>query len=282
MLVSTVPSITLNNGVRIPQLGFGVWQMSDPEAVDAIAAALREGYRSIDTAAIYRNEEGTGRALAACGIAREELFVTTKLWNSTSETWTRDSVQREFDASLSRLGLDYIDLYLIHWPRPMRDDYLTIWRTFEEIHRSGRAKAIGVSNFQPAQLRRLMDETEIVPAVNQIEIHPDFAQSELRAFHAEHGIATEAWSPLGQGKDLLNDPVISKIAGKHGRSPAQIVLRWHLQIGNIVIPKSVTPSRIAENFDVFGFALDGEDLAALDALDKGNRLGPNPDIFDWG
>jgi len=279
--VSKAPFITLNNGVHIPQLGFGVWQMTDAEAADAVATALREGYRSIDTAAIYRNEKGTGRALAASGIAREELFVTTKLWNSASETWTRDSVQREFDASLSRLGLNYVDLYLVHWPRPMRDDYLTIWRAFEEIHRSGRAKAIGVSNFQSAHLRRLMDETEIVPAVNQIELHPDFAQSELRAFGAEHGIATEAWSPLGQGKGLLHDPVIGKIAGKHGRTPAQIVLRWHLQLGNIVIPKSVTPSRIAENFDIFGFELDGEDLAALGALDKGNRLGPEPGTFDW-
>ncbi|MCQ4083741.1 aldo/keto reductase [Streptomyces sp. RB6PN25] len=279
--MSKVPSITLNNGVRIPQLGFGVWQMSDAEAADAVATALREGYRSIDTAAMYRNEEGTGKALAASGIPREELFVTTKLWNSASQTWTREAVQREFDASLSRLGLDYIDLYLIHWPRPMRDDYLTIWRAFEEIHRSGRAKAIGVSNFQPAHLRRLIDETEIVPAVNQIEIHPDFAQTGLRAFNAEHGIATEAWSPLGQGKGLLDDPVIGRIAARHGRTPAQVVLRWHLQHGIIVIPKSVTPSRIAENIDVFDFELDGDDLAALDALDKGNRLGPDPDTFDW-
>lgn len=278
--MNKVPSITLNNGVQIPQLGFGVWQMSDAEAACAVATALREGYRSIDTAAMYRNEEGTGKAIAASGIPREELFVTTKLWNSASETWMRDSIQRAFDASLSWLGLDYIDLYLIHWPRPMCDDYLTIWRALEEIHCSGRAKAIGVSNFQPAHLRRLMGETEIVPAVNQIEIHPDFAQSELRAFNAEHGIATEAWSPLGQGKGLLDDPVIGLIAAKHRRTPAQVVLRWHLQLGNVVIPKTVTPSRIAENFDVFGFELDADDLAGFGALDRGNRLGRDPDTFD--
>lgn len=278
--MSKAPSITLNNGVRMPQLGYGVWQVPDDEATAAVAAALEAGYRSIDTAAIYENEVGTGKAIAASGIARDELFVTTKLWNSASETWTRENVLREFDASLERLGLEYVDLYLLHWPRAMRDDYLTILRTFAEIAKSGRAKAIGVSNFQPAHLERLIAETSIVPAVNQIELHPYLQQSELRALHAEHGIATEAWSPLGQGKDLLDNPVVTRIAAKHGRTAAQVVLRWHLRLGTVAIPKSVTPSRIRENFDVFGFELDDEDLAAIAALDNGTRLGPDPDTFD--
>ena len=278
--MSKVPSITLNNGTAMPQLGFGVWQVPDDEAFSAVGHALDAGYRSIDTAAIYGNEEGTGKALAASGIARDDLFVTTKLWNGKDEAWTPDSVLREFDSSLTKLGLEYVDLYLIHWPRAVRDDYLSIWRTFEAIAKSGRAKAIGVSNFQPAHLRRLLDETSVVPAVNQIELHPNFAQPELRAFHAEHGIATEAWSPLGQGKGLLEDPTLAKLAEKHGKTAAQIVLRWHLQTGNVVIPKSVTPSRIAANIDVFDFALDDSDLAAVAGLDNGTRLGPDPDTFD--
>ncbi|WP_223772396.1 aldo/keto reductase [Streptomyces huiliensis] len=278
--MNEVPSITLNNGVRMPQLGYGVWQVPDDEATAAVTNALEAGYRSIDTAAVYQNEEGTGKAIAASGIAREDLFVTTKLWNSASETWTRDSVLREFDASLARLGLDYVDLYLIHWPRAVREDYLTILRTFGEIAESGRARAVGVSNFQPAHLNRVLEETPVVPAVNQVELHPYHQQAELRSYHAGHGIVTEAWSPLGQGKELLGDPVVARIAEKHGRTPAQAVLRWHLQLGNVVIPKSVTPARIRENFDVFGFELDGEDMAALSALDSGTRLGPHPDEFD--
>ncbi|MEV5509992.1 aldo/keto reductase [Streptomyces orinoci] len=278
--MSTAPSLTLNNGVRMPQLGFGVWQVPDEEATAVVSDALEAGYRSIDTAAVYQNEEGTGKALAASGIPRDELFVTTKLWNSASETWTRENVLREFDASLNRLGLDYVDLYLLHWPRAMRDDYLTILRTFAEIAESGRARAIGVSNFQPAHLERLIAETSVVPAVNQIELHPYLQQAELRARHAEHGIVTEAWSPLGQGRELLNDETVTRLAAKHGRTPAQIVLRWHLQLGNVAIPKSVTPSRIRENFDVFGFQLDEEDIKALAVLDNGTRLGPDPDEFD--
>ncbi|MFF7729550.1 aldo/keto reductase [Streptomyces sp. NPDC008001] len=264
----------------MPQLGFGVFQIPDAEATAAVETALAAGYRSIDTAAVYQNETGTGKALTGSGIARDELFVTTKLWNSASQAWTPDAVLREFDASLERLGLDYVDLYLIHWPRAMRDDYLAIYRTFEEIAESGRARSIGVSNFQPAHLERLLAETSVVPAVNQIELHPFLAQSGLRAFHERHGITTEAWSPLGQGKELLNAPVIAGIAEKHGRTPAQIVLRWHLQLGNVAIPKSVTPSRIHENIDVFGFTLDEEDMAAIAALDSGTRLGPDPDEFD--
>ncbi|MEU7165304.1 aldo/keto reductase [Streptomyces morookaense] len=279
--MSKVPSITLNNGVEMPQLGFGVWQVPDAEATAAVSHALEAGYRSIDTAAVYENEAGTGKALTSSDIPRDELFVTTKLWNSASETWTRDGVLREFDASLAKLGLDYVDLYLIHWPRAMRDDYLTIWRTFAEIAESGRAKAVGVSNFHVPQLERLLAETSLVPAVNQIELHPNFAQAELRAFHAEHGIATEAWSPLGQGGELLKAPVLAGIAAKHGKSAAQVVLRWHLQLGNVAIPKSVTPARIRENIDVFDFTLDEDDMKALAALDSGKRLGPDPDEFDW-
>ncbi|MEV6109856.1 aldo/keto reductase [Streptomyces sp. NPDC051940] len=279
--MSSVPSITLNNGVSMPQLGFGVWQVPDDEATAAVSSALEAGYRSIDTAAIYENEEGTGKALAASGVPREELFVTTKLWNTAKQPWDRDAVLRAFDDSLAKLGLDYVDLYLIHWPRPMREDYVTIWRAFGELAADGRAKAVGVSNFKPAQLERIIDDSGITPAVNQIELHPNFPQAETRAFHARHHIATEAWSPLGQGKGLLSDPTVAAVAAKHGVSPAQAVLRWHLQLGNVVIPKSVTPSRIRENFDVFGFELDTDDMAAFASVDNGARLGPDPDGFDW-
>lgn len=273
---SKVPSVTLNNGVRMPQLGFGVWQVPDDEAAAAVGTALEAGYRSIDTAAIYGNEEGTGRAVAASGIAREDLFVTTKVWNSEHGL---DSTLKAFDASLDKLGLDYVDLYLIHWPVPSNDVYVDTYRALEKIHAEGRAKAIGVSNFLPEHLERLIGETSVVPAVNQIELHPQLAQQESRETHARHGIATEAWSPLGSGKGLLEVPAIVAIGRKHGRTPAQVVLRWHLQLGNVVIPKSVTPSRIQENIDVFGFELDAEDLAAIAALDENRRLGPNPAEF---
>ncbi|WP_327221476.1 aldo/keto reductase [Streptomyces cyaneofuscatus] len=277
--MSQVPSITLNNGLEMPQLGFGVWQVPDDEAAKAVAKAIEAGYRSIDTAAIYRNEKGTGRAIAASGVPRDELFVTTKLWNSEQG---HDSTLRAFDASLDKLGLDYVDLYLIHWPVPAKDAYTDTYRAFEKIYADGRAKAIGVSNFHPEHLKRLLDETSVVPVLNQIELHPQLQQAEARAFHAEHGIATEAWSPLGQGKGLLEVPTVVAIAQKHGRTPAQAVLRWHLQTGNIVIPKSVTPSRIEENLDVFGFELDADDLAAFAALDEGKRLGPDPAEFNLG
>ncbi|MEU9760514.1 aldo/keto reductase [Streptomyces sp. NPDC047987] len=277
--MSKVPSITLNNGVEMPQLGFGVWQVPDDEAEKAVATAIESGYRSIDTAAIYENERGTGRALAACGVAREELFVTTKLWNSEQGY---DSTLRAFDASLDRLGTDYVDLYLIHWPLPAKDAYVDTYKAFEKICSEGRARAIGVSNFLPEHLERLLGETSVVPALNQIELHPQLQQAESRAFHAAHGIATEAWSPLGQGKGLLEAPTVVAIARKHGRTPAQVVLRWHIQAGNVVIPKSVTPSRIVENIDVFGFELDADDLAAIAALDEGKRLGPDPADFNVG
>ncbi|ONI53193.1 MULTISPECIES: aldo/keto reductase [unclassified Streptomyces] len=277
--MSQVPSITLNNGLEMPQLGFGVWQVPDDEAAKAVAKAIESGYRSIDTAAIYKNEKGTGRAIAASGVPRDELFVTTKLWNSEQGY---DSTLRAFDASLDKLGLDYVDLYLIHWPVPAKDAYTDTYRAFEKIYADGRAKAIGVSNFHPEHLKRLLAETSVVPVLNQIELHPQLQQAEARAFHAEHGIATEAWSPLGQGKGLLKVPTVVAIAQKHGRTPAQAVLRWHLQTGNIVIPKSVTPSRIEENLDVFGFELDADDLAAFAALDEGKRLGPDPAEFNLG
>ncbi|MER5481371.1 aldo/keto reductase [Streptomyces sp. NPDC002734] len=276
MSTPSVPTVTLNNGVEIPQLGFGVFQVPDEETTAAVAAALEAGYRSIDTAAIYGNEAGVGKAIADSDIAREDLFVTTKVWNSEQGY---DATLRAFDESLAKLGLDHVDLYLIHWPTPARDLYLDTWRAFERLAADGRIRAAGVSNFQPAHLRRLLEHSSLVPAVNQVELHPALQQAELRAVHAELGIATEAWSPLAQGAVLGEEAIVS-LAERHGRTPAQIVLRWHLQLGNVVIPKSVTPARIAENIDVFGFTLDDEEMASLAALDRGLRTGPDPDEFN--
>ncbi|MFE4588566.1 aldo/keto reductase [Streptomyces laurentii] len=269
----SVPTVKLNNGVEIPQLGFGVFQVADDATTAAVTSALEAGYRSIDTAAIYGNEAGVGRALATSGLAREELFVTTKLWNADQGY---DATLRAFDASLAKLGLDYVDLYLIHWPTPARDLYRDSWRALERLAEEGRIRAAGVSNFQPEHLRRLMDGATLTPVVNQIELHPALQQSELRAFHGEHGIATEAWSPLAQGA-VLDDPAIVAIAATHGKSPAQVVIRWHLQLGNVVIPKSVTPARIRANFDVFDFVLTDEEMTAIAGLDRGLRTGPHPD-----
>lgn len=275
--MSTVPEVTLNNGIRMPQIGFGVYKVPEEETQSVVASALEAGYRSIDTAALYRNEAGTGRAVAESGIPREELFVTTKLWN-TDQGY--DAALRAFDTSLAELGLEYVDLYLIHWPLPARDLYVETWRALEKVYAEGRARAIGVSNFHSAHLRRLIDETDTVPAVNQIELHPRLQQRELREVDAELGIATEAWSPLGRGNGVLENPAVEAVARKHGKTPAQVVLRWHLQLGNIVIPKSVTPSRIRENLDVLDFELDGEDMTAIEALETGERVGPDPETFN--
>ncbi|MFF8909524.1 aldo/keto reductase [Streptomyces olivaceoviridis] len=273
--MTSIPNVTLNNGIEMPQLGFGVFQVPDDETTAAVATALEAGYRSIDTAAIYGNERGVGRAIAQSGIARDELFVTTKLWN---ENQGHDATLAAFDVSLDKLGLDYIDLYLVHWPAPARDLYLDTWRAFEKLLGEGRARAIGVSNFKVSHLERLMEDTGVTPAVNQVELHPGLQQEELRAFHGRHGIATEAWSPLAQGA-VLGDQAVADLAARYGVSPAQVVLRWHLQIGNIVIPKSVTPERVRQNLDVFGFELTDEDLRSLAALDRGLRTGPDPDTF---
>ncbi|MET8853332.1 aldo/keto reductase [Amycolatopsis sp. NPDC004625] len=275
--MTSVPVIELNNGVRMPQLGYGVFQVPDDETAAALKAALEAGYRSIDTAAVYGNEKGVGQAIAESGIARDDLFVTTKLWNSAQGY---DSTLKAFDESLAKLGLEQLDLYLIHWPTPKRDKFLDTWKAFEKLYADGRVRAIGVSNFQPAHLERLMDAASVVPAVNQVELHPYLQQAELREFDTKNGIATEAWSPLAKGGSLLGDPVVADLAVKHSRTPAQIVLRWHLQLGNVVIPKSVTPSRIEENFDLFGFTLTEEELDSLTPLDRGERTGPDPDTFN--
>ncbi|MBN6037228.1 aldo/keto reductase [Amycolatopsis sp. 195334CR] len=272
-----IPTVTLNNGVVMPQLGYGVFQVPDAETAAAVTSALEAGYRSIDTATVYGNERGVGQALADSGIAREDLFVTTKLWNSDQGY---DQALRAFDASAERLGLDYLDLYLIHWPTPERGLYTETWRALEKLHADGRVRAIGVSNFQPSHLDELARTSSVVPAVNQVEVHPYLQQAEVREYDEKHGIATEAWSPLAKGGDLLADPVVRELASKHDRTPAQVVLRWHLQLGNVVIPKSVTPARIRENLAVFDFALADEDLSALASLDRGERTGPDPDTFN--
>ncbi|WUH88233.1 aldo/keto reductase [Amycolatopsis sp. NBC_00438] len=261
----------------MPQLGFGVFQVPDDETKAAVQAALEAGYRSIDTAAVYGNEAGVGQALAESGVARDELFITTKLWNSAQGY---DATLKAFDESLAKLGLEQLDLYLIHWPTPERDKYLDTWKAFEKLYTDGRVRAIGVSNFQPAHLERLLDNAEIAPALNQVELHPYLQQQEVREFDAKHGIATEAWSPLAKGGSLLGDPIVAELAVKHGRTPAQIVLRWHLQLGNVVIPKSVTPSRIQENFDLFEFTLTEEELESLTPLNRDERTGPDPDNFN--
>jgi diketogulonate reductase-like aldo/keto reductase len=273
--MSTVPTITLDNGVEIPQLGLGVWQIEDSLVTDVVTEAFDAGYRHIDTAAIYRNETGVGRAIAAAGLPREELFITTKVWNSDQGY---DSTLKAFDKSSGKLGLEYIDLYLIHWQALKQDRYVDTWRAFERLYADKRVRAIGVSNFHIPALQRLFDETDVRPAVNQIELHPALPQDELRAFNAENDIITQAWSPLAQG-ELLSRPALQTLAGKHGKTPAQVVIRWHLQLGNVVIPKSKTPSRIRENCEVFDFQLDNDDMAAIADLETGIRTGGDPDTF---
>ena len=266
-------SISLNDGRSIPQVGLGVWRVPDEVATGAVGEALKLGYRHVDTAAIYENERGTGAGLRAAGVPRDQVFVTTKLWN---ENQGFDTTLRAFDQSLARLGLDFVDLYLIHWPSPRRGLFVDTWKAFIRLRDEGRARSIGVSNFTVEHLDQLISETGVTPVLNQIELHPRFQQRALRQAHAERGIATQSWSPLGQGQ-LLTDPVITGIADRYGKTPAQIVIRWHLDNGLIVIPKSVTPSRIAENLDVFGFRLDADDLAAIARLDSANgRIGPDP------
>ncbi|QKV80891.1 aldo/keto reductase [Amycolatopsis sp. Hca4] len=270
-----VPALELNNGVRIPQLGFGVFQISPEETAQAVRTALETGYRHIDTAQMYRNEAGVAAGIADSGVAREDVFVTTKLAN---DAHGHDNAITALEGSLRRLGFDYVDLYLIHWPLPSKNNYVRTWQGFEDILHAGKARAIGVSNFQPAHLDRLAEETSLVPSVNQIELHPALQQAQLREYHRAHGIATEAWSPLAQG-EVLGDPVLTGLAEKHGRTPAQVVLRWHIQLGNIVFPKSASPGRMRENIDVFGFELDDEDMAEIGRLDEGRRTGPDPDTF---
>jgi 2,5-diketo-D-gluconate reductase A len=275
MTTPDVPDVELANGVRIPQFGFGVFQIPPEETAQAVRTALEAGYRHIDTAQMYRNEDGVGAGIAASGVARDDVFVTTKLAN---DAHGHDNAITALEGSLRRLGFDHVDLYLIHWPLPHKDNFVRTWQGFEDILRAGKARAIGVSNFQPAHLDRLAEESATVPAVNQIELHPALQQTELRAYHQEHGIATEAWSPLAQA-EVLEDPVLTDLAEKHGRTAAQVVLRWHLQLGNIVFPKSSSPERIKQNIDVFGFELDDEDMTAIGKLDEGRRTGPDPDTF---
>ncbi len=272
----TIPSITLNDGVAIPQLGFGVFQVPPAETVAAVTTALELGYRHLDTAAIYGNESEVGQAIAASGIPRDELFVTTKLWNGEQGY---DSALSAFELSAGKLGLDVVDLYLIHWPVPSRDRYVESWRALARLKEDGRVRSIGVSNFQPPHLRRLFDEVGVVPSVNQIELHPYLQQAALRAFREEHGIVTEAWSPLAQGL-VLDDPALVAIAAAHGKTTAQVVLRWHLQLGNVVFPKSVTPERIAENLDIFDFELSAAELESIAGLERGERTGFDPDTMD--
>jgi 2,5-diketo-D-gluconate reductase A len=273
--MTLIPPVTLRDGVEIPQLGFGVFQVPPEETQKTVETALEIGYRHIDTAAAYGNEPGVGAALEASGLGREDVFITTKLWNSKQGY---DSTMHECEKSLERLRTDYFDLYLIHWPVPTEDRYLDTWRAFERLHGEGRARTIGVSNFRIEDLERLKEEADMVPTVNQIELHPLLQQAELRAWHADHGVVTEAWSPLVQGA-VLEDETIAAIAADRDRTPAQVVLRWHIQLGNVVIPKSVTPERIRENFELFDFELSEEEMAAIERLDSGERIGPEPETF---
>lgn len=272
-ILNTIP---LHDGNAIPQLGYGVWQVENDSVAEAVKTAIETGYRLIDTAAIYGNEAGVGEGIRASGIDRRDLFVTTKLWN---DRHGYDETLAAFDESMERLGLDYLDLYLIHWPAPKIGLYVKSWEALIRLRDEGRVKSIGVSNFNIGHLQRLLDETGVLPVVNQIELNPRFQQPELRQYHAEHNIVTESWSPLGHGL-LWDNPILNAIANKHGRSLAQVVLRWHIQLGNVVIPKSVTPSRIRENFTIFDFSLDADDMAQIATLhDENARHGPDPERF---
>jgi 2,5-diketo-D-gluconate reductase A len=272
---SNVPAVALRDSEQIPQLGFGVFQVPPQDTADVTTRALLAGYRHIDTASAYRNEAGVGQAVHAAGLQRDDVYITTKCWNDDQG---HEEAKRALRASLDRLEMRHVDLYLIHWPAPARGKYLDTWKAFIELQQEGLTRSIGVSNFQEAHLERIIAETGVVPVVNQIELHPYFQQAGLRHEHAERGIVTEAWSPLAQG-EVLDDPVLVDIAKAHGVSAGQVVLRWHIQLGNVVFPKSVTQSRIEENFDIFGFALTDEDMARIEGLDRGRRIGPDPDAF---
>jgi len=272
---SIVPAIALNDGTTIPQIGFGLWQVPPSEAEVATAEALRVGYRHLDSAAVYANEGEAAAALAASGLAREDVYVTTKLWNPDHGY---DEAMRAFDTSMTKMKLEQLDLYLIHWQCAQHAKFIDTWRALIDLQKSGRVKSIGVSNFKEPALRQLIDATGVIPVLNQIELHPWLPQLDMRAVHAEYGIATESWSPLASGQ-LIDDPTLTVSAAKHGKSTAQVMIRWHLQQGLIVLPKSVTPSRIAENIDVFGFELDDEDMATIAGMENGHRTGPDPDDF---
>ena len=274
--MSQQPTVTLHDGRTMPQLGLGVWQASIEQTREAVKHALNTGYRSIDTAAIYKNEEGVGQALQETSLARDDIFITTKLWNSDQTDW-----QRALETSLTKLQLDYVDLYLMHWPCPQQDNYVRAWEGLIDLQRQGLVKSIGVCNFQEAHLQRLIEETAVIPVVNQIELHPLFQQRQLHTWNALHKIQTESWSPLAQGGEgVFDQDIILKLAEKYRKTPAQIVIRWHLDSGLVVIPKSVTPKRIDENFAVFDFQLDKDELKAIASLDRGKRLGPEPDSFE--
>jgi diketogulonate reductase-like aldo/keto reductase len=273
--LNDVPSLAIGGDVEIPQLGFGVFQVPPSETAETVSHALVTGYRHIDTAAAYRNEAEVGEAIRGSGLDRDEVFITTKCFN---DDHGYDEAKRAMNASLERLQTDQVDLYLIHWPVPSRDRYVQTWKAFVDMQAEGLTRSIGVSNFQPAHLERIIDETGVTPAVNQVELHPRLQQPELRRVHAERGIVTEAWSPLAQG-EVLDDPTITSIAEAHQRTSGQVVLRWHLQLGNVVFPKSVTPERIRENFDIFGFELSDDEMERIESLDAGERIGPDPDTF---
>jgi len=281
MTATTIPTIELNDGASIPQLGFGVFQIPPPETARATEAALEAGYRHIDTAEMYGNERGVGEAVRASGLDRDEVYITSKLNNGFHEP---DAARREFDRTLAALGMDHVDLFLIHWPLPMHygGDFVSTWKTLEEFKADGRARSIGVSNFEIAHLERILAESDTVPAVNQIEAHPYLRNDAVRTFGESHGIATEAWSPIAKGQ-VMDDPVIAAIADELGRTPAQVTLRWHVQRGSIVFPKSTTPARIEENMHIFDFELSADQMAQIDGLDQGEagRTGPHPDTMSW-
>jgi 2,5-diketo-D-gluconate reductase A len=273
---SGVPALQLSDGHRIPQLGFGVFKIPNSETQAAVESALESGYRSIDAASFYHNEKGVGAAIAASGIRREELFVTSKVWN---DHHGRDGTVRSFDHSLRELGLDYLDMFLIHWPVPAQDLYVDTWRALIELRSAGRVRSIGVSNFEPAHLERLTIETGVVPVINQVELHPYLLQSAVRDYCSTHSILVEAWSPLAKGGSLLAERELAEIGERHGKSTAQVIIRWHVQLGNVVIPKSVTPSRVSQNIHVFDFELSDAELTAISSLDRGHRTGPDPNVF---